>query len=181
MLMVNLHDIPESGKVIEAANRRDGWLDEILKEVYPGYEKEGSEIRLTIQLYRYDDHVEMVGGFYMNMNTDCSRCLVPFQWQDQVSFHVLLIPTSLTRQSKRKAFKAEEDDDTNISFFDGIAINVEEQVKEQMMLNFPMSVICSSDCKGLCPSCGHNLNEGACQCKPTQGHSPFSILKKLKS
>jgi uncharacterized protein len=41
-------------------------------------------------------------------------------------------------------------------------INLAPLVREYMLLALPISPLCSPDCKGLCPICGENLNEGAC-------------------
>lgn len=58
-------------------------------------------------------------------------------------------------------------------------IDLGQIIVKSFLLNIPIKPICKKDCKGLCPNCGQNLNEGACKCKIANEDSsnPFSILK----
>jgi uncharacterized protein len=49
--------------------------------------------------------------------------------------------------------------DTQVSYID-----VSEDVREEIILGFPLKVLCDSNCKGLCKSCGANLNNERCKC-----------------
>ena len=58
-------------------------------------------------------------------------------------------------------------------------IDVSEMLIEQILLDFPYRHLCKEDCKGLCPKCGKDLNEGSCGC-PTDDPDPrFDVLRKL--
>jgi len=46
----------------------------------------------------------------------------------------------------------------------GRFLEIDNDVREQILLSWPMKVLCRPDCKGLCPECGENLNTGACKC-----------------
>ncbi len=52
-------------------------------------------------------------------------------------------------------------------------------IREMILLNHPMKVICKPDCNGLCPGCGVNLNVDTCQCKEDGGDPRWDELKKL--
>ncbi|WDU84060.1 YceD family protein [Caloramator sp. Dgby_cultured_2] len=43
-------------------------------------------------------------------------------------------------------------------------INLEDMIIDNIILSYPAKILCSDDCKGLCPVCGKNLNEGQCEC-----------------
>jgi uncharacterized protein len=73
-----------------------------------------------------------------------------------------------------------ERDETAHEFFDGEVIEVDHLVAEQIFLALPVKVLCSEDCKGICPGCGANLNEEPCRCKAERGQSPFEKLKSIK-
>jgi uncharacterized protein len=45
-------------------------------------------------------------------------------------------------------------------------LDLTEVVRQAVWLSLPMSLACRPDCRGLCPSCGQNLNEGNCACQP---------------
>ncbi|MFA5090924.1 MAG: DUF177 domain-containing protein [Candidatus Omnitrophota bacterium] len=44
-------------------------------------------------------------------------------------------------------------------------ISLDEDIRQELILDYPMKTLCKSDCKGLCPVCGIDLNEGICNCK----------------
>ena len=46
----------------------------------------------------------------------------------------------------------------------GEYLDIDDDIREEILLNFPMKVLCKSDCKGLCPNCGANLNSEQCKC-----------------
>ncbi len=44
-------------------------------------------------------------------------------------------------------------------------INLEPDIREEMILSYPVKILCKSDCKGLCFKCGKDLNLGTCDCQ----------------
>lgn len=50
----------------------------------------------------------------------------------------------------------------------GQVVDLTEDIREDILIVFPQSHLCSEDCRGLCPRCGHNLNEGDCGCAPLE-------------
>ena len=60
---------------------------------------------------------------------------------------------------------------------DGCELNVDEQLREELILGFPTKLLCEDDCPGLCPTCGKPKREGACGC-PTKEIDPrWAVLK----
>jgi len=47
-------------------------------------------------------------------------------------------------------------------------IDLGQDIKEEIILDYPIKHLCNPDCKGLCPKCGKNLNEGGCSCAITK-------------
>ncbi|MCM8770381.1 MAG: DUF177 domain-containing protein [Candidatus Omnitrophica bacterium] len=47
-----------------------------------------------------------------------------------------------------------------------LVIDLDPDIREELILNYPLNPLCRPDCKGLCPKCGKNLNEGNCNCTP---------------
>ena len=61
-------------------------------------------------------------------------------------------------------------------------LDLRPAVREQWLLSVPAYVLCRDDCKGLCPSCGADLNRGACTCPPQETRDPrWDALRKLES
>ncbi|HEV7126804.1 MAG TPA: DUF177 domain-containing protein [Ktedonobacterales bacterium] len=58
-------------------------------------------------------------------------------------------------------------------------LDLREAIRQQLLLALPMRTICRADCAGLCPTCGHNRNEGPCDCQPEVGDERFAVLRAL--
>ncbi len=58
-------------------------------------------------------------------------------------------------------------------------LDLDELVREDILLDLPSKYLCSPDCKGLCPKCGKNLNEGPCGCENDEIDPRLEILKSL--
>ncbi len=66
---------------------------------------------------------------------------------------------------------------------DDKVIDLEEPIKQALLLDVPIQILCSDDCAGLCPQCGQNLNMGTCNCSNEDADdvsNPFAVLKNLK-
>ena len=76
------------------------------------------------------------------------------------------------------------EEDTRTAFFTGTQLALGEVLREQVLLALPMKALCQVDCKGLCPTCGTNLNLNNCNC-PDERFSPhmdklLEIKRKLE-
>lgn len=106
----------------------------------------------------------------------CARCLQPFR----LPVHLQISEEFRTGPATAGAAELQSDKDgsTFVQVEDG-AIPVDEVVRQHLLLALPMKPLCREDCAGLCPRCGANLNEGACQCQPEAGDPRFAALRKL--
>ena len=101
----------------------------------------------------------------------CDRCLrevaetVSFRTEREVDF------------SQTDEERAAELDETN--FIDGYDLDVDAFVCEEILLGFPMKVLCQEDCKGICKVCGANLNEGECGCDRTELDPRMSVIRDI--
>jgi uncharacterized protein len=110
----------------------------------------------------------------------CSRCLKEFSVPLEIEFEEEFIEGSPEQ--------ADEDDDEEIeggqrtvTYYSGDEIDLSEPLRENVLLEIPMKPLCTEDCKGLCPSCGTNLNEGSCECtgSNTTVDPRFAALQQL--
>jgi uncharacterized protein len=97
----------------------------------------------------------------------CDTCLSPVTYE-------LSVP-----MNERFGNSADDNDDIDIWQFIGKVIDLDEAIYTNLLLNIPMKVVCSNDCKGLCFKCGHNLNEGDCTCDKTHRDPRFESLYSL--
>lgn len=43
-------------------------------------------------------------------------------------------------------------------------VELDDEIRQEIIVDYPMKIICKAECKGLCPNCGQNLNIGECEC-----------------
>jgi uncharacterized protein len=70
--------------------------------------------------------------------------------------------------------------ETEIGFYVGGGLELEDVLREQVVLALPMQRVCSETCKGFCPVCGKNRNETACDCKSEASDDRWGALRKLE-
>jgi uncharacterized protein len=71
-----------------------------------------------------------------------------------------------------------EEDDRALWIDDHHVLDLSEVLRQDALLATPMHVVCDDECRGLCPTCGQNLNEGPCDCPP-EGDPRWSALQDL--
>jgi uncharacterized protein len=75
-----------------------------------------------------------------------------------------------------------EDSDVchHIEDVEGLVVDLTDDIREDILLVFPLSCLCQDECLGLCPTCGANLNEGPCSCESvSDDESPWGALDGL--
>jgi uncharacterized protein len=70
-------------------------------------------------------------------------------------------------------------DELDLYEHNGITLDLEPLVHDQVVLSFPVQPLCRDDCAGLCQVCGANRNEHPCACQAEREASPFAVLKQL--
>ncbi len=77
---------------------------------------------------------------------------------------------------------SDETDDRDVQVLDARSyeIDLRPSVREQWLLNVPSYAVCREDCKGICPTCGKDLNEGPCECPPARD-SRWEALRKVRT
>lgn len=71
------------------------------------------------------------------------------------------------------------DEDITTLYLQEPEIDLDEILREQSYLAFPLKTLCRKDCKGICAGCGVSLNNESCRCSVRESNSPFAVLKKL--
>lgn len=117
------------------------------------------------------------GHLEAGARVECDRCLKPLDVEVNTDFTLEYI-RGADYESSQLAELGEEA--MAISVFDGESIDVDEIVKEQLLLAIPTRRLCTEDCKGICPDCGTDLNSGSCNCKSEQVDPRWAALKNFK-
>ena len=98
-------------------------------------------------------HVEGQGAVTYELH--CDRCLEVVQHEIMLDFAVDVYAPGAVPEGV--------DTDDQI-FMEGYQLNVKALVDSEIMMQWPMKVLCKPDCKGICIKCGKNLNHGDCGC-----------------
>ena len=91
------------------------------------------------------------GEFEGKTTAECVRCLTDFEQPLHANF------------SELYAFNERSVTDSGLLLPEDGNIDLEELVREYLLIELPFSPVCKPDCKGLCAECGQNLNEELCE------------------
>lgn len=114
-------------------------------------------------LTKLKTRVRIKGDVSFKLNITCARCLeaVTKQFNEKVD-------CILERESPciiKKEEIALTTTDTEKYYYAGDEVDITPLVRDTILLAIPIKPLCTPDCRGLCPYCGKNLNEGDCKCK----------------
>ncbi len=109
--------------------------------------------------------VLLEGEITAQLLVSCARCGREFNYK-------AVIPLN----AKITEALANEDEDEFIILTD-YEFDEEDLVRSTLILELPGRYLCNEDCKGLCPKCGCDLNEGLCQCNTKEADPRWDVLK----
>ncbi|MEJ2368438.1 MAG: DUF177 domain-containing protein [Acidobacteriota bacterium] len=115
------------------------------------------------------------GKFHYRVTLPCSRCLEPVEISGDADFSLNVYPQSLAPSDEDLEVPLEEPVDV---FVKEDYVDSKDLVSQQMYLEIPEKALCSEDCKGLCPSCGADLNHAPCDCR-IAADSRWAALESL--
>ena len=133
------------------------------------------EVRATAEMV--DSQIRISGELHTRVEIACARCLEPVIEEVSRDFDLYYRPMRSISREEEVRLKL---DDTEIAFFEGDGLFLTDVLAEQVLLAIPMKIICRSDCKGLCPHCGANLNSDECRCESHPGDPRMAPLARLK-
>ncbi|MGB9181093.1 MAG: DUF177 domain-containing protein [Pyrinomonadaceae bacterium] len=126
---------------------------------------------------RKAQEVSVAGHISAQAEVDCGRCLKSVSVPVETDFEVTYVPASDYAQEEDAAELHEED--LAQAVFDGGTIDIDELVREQVLLAMPTRALCVEDCKGLCPVCGADRNAEDCACQTSEIDPRWAALGKL--
>ena len=130
------------------------------------------EVRVSAVLEKSPGEFRLRAAISAGARWECDRCVAPIRTPIETSYQMVyvleggpgldpaeiqVIPASLN------------------------VIDIAEDVRQTVELSVPLKRVCAENCRGLCPYCGTNLNEGTCACEPAPADSRWDKLKELKN
>ncbi|RNC70356.1 MAG: DUF177 domain-containing protein [Desulfuromonadales bacterium] len=124
------------------------------------------------------DHLRVSGSVTSKIRVNCSRCLTSFDSDLDLVFTIFYTEANRLGVEEEELELAEEDL-VSVSYV-GNEIDFSSEVAEQVIMELPLKPLCNDECKGLCPSCGVDLNEVDCECERSVFNLKFSALKNFR-
>jgi uncharacterized protein len=139
--------------------------------------KQVAPLEVTATAELLEGQIRIEGQLETKIEMVCARCLEPVIEDVNRTFDLFYAPLPKGAKPKEDQLK---DDDTEIAFFEGDGLFLADVLREQVLLALPLKVICQSDCRGLCPNCGANLNHEECRCETHATDPRLAPLARLK-
>ena len=173
-MKLNVHEIDEVAKELVYEESTDSLNTLLLHGQVCDFEfPAAAEVR--VDYYRAGQELFFQGHIDGSVIGHCARCLEEYTFQLGKDFFIVLVP---------KANMPEEVElsggELDLSFYEGDQVDLSPLVREQIILALPTRPLCREDCKGLCASCGVNLNTQACSCTVSGGDPRLAVLRTLK-
>jgi len=148
---------------LPAAGRR--WEGQVNVELAADQDADGlavrEPVRYELAVSRRGSTVSVEGHIEARVEAACSRCGHRFEIPIDRDFKSMFV-TAETRETDRAAEL--DADDLDLDYYQGGVIDGLQILVEEILLEVPMKTLCAEDCKGLCATCGANLNRTDCDC-----------------
>jgi uncharacterized protein len=173
-LKINLTILPEEGLRLTFSEGA-AWF----KECFSDDERpEFSLVKVDVNcmITKSGNTIYIRGELAAQISQECGRCLEPATIPIGGDFAYTLVPAKV-QVAKDLELTAQE---LETSYYRGDFIDLAPMICEQIVLQVPMRILCTDDCKGLCPHCGINLNTGSCVCRSDVIDDRLAVLKKIR-
>jgi len=129
----------------------------------------------NVVLSKFDNQIILDAETEITANLICDRCADEFHSVIKSNFRNVYL--------FRVNIKDDEGEKEDVVFIhpDTDKIDLDKDIRDYAVLAVPMKNLCSEDCKGLCPKCGKNINEGPCNCNEEEIDPRWEPIQKLKS
>jgi uncharacterized protein len=134
-------------------------------------------VSVSGRIRRKHQEVELQGRLVTKVAVPCGRCLKAVEFPIALDFAERFTPSVAWKHEEQHELQPE---DLDLAVFDGDGIELDDLVKEEILLAMPGHTLCREECKGLCPNCGADLNQNNCDCATKQIDSRWEKLKDLQ-
>jgi uncharacterized protein len=124
------------------------------------------------------EEVRVKGRVQTDLETECDRCLGRAAFHIDAPFDLFYRPIGEQSAEEEAAI---DEGEAEMGFYEMPGLVLEDILREQVLFQLPMQRLCSENCKGICPVCGVNRNETACQCEEHPGDDRWIGLKDIRS
>ena len=123
--------------------------------------------------------IDVRGKFKTSIELECARCLRAYKMAVEMPVQEELPVEGQPRMPEQEDDVDELPEAEHDPLFVDNIFDLEEYLRQAILVTVPIKPLCQEACKGLCPRCGANLNDGPCECPQDLGASPFAALLSL--
>jgi uncharacterized protein len=121
--------------------------------------------------------IRITGKLSVVMEADCDRCLEGIRIPVDSDFDLFYVPDANAAHGHEVAINEAE---SEMGFYEDGGLELGEVLREHILLSLPMQHVCSEACRGICPQCGKNRNQGDCGCAARLADDRWSALQSMK-
>lgn len=109
----------------------------------------------------------------ITVNIPCDKCLKDVPTEFDINFE---------QEIDMQASKEDRIKDLDeINYVTGCSLDVEQLVHNEILIHWPLRVLCKEDCRGICPKCGKDWNEGSCDCDQSSPDPRMAVISDIFS
>jgi uncharacterized protein len=138
-----------------------------LDERFSGTIKIEAKLDKSMRQIFLQAEIQAEGSFF------CDRCLENFHQEMNTAYSMVYI------QGARSTVDLNEEEEIHILSGDMNYIDLDDDVRQYILLTIPQKLLCKEDCQGFCPTCGVNKNIAGCTCGAQAVDSRWDALRKL--
>jgi uncharacterized protein len=122
--------------------------------------------------------IRVQGNLTATMEAPCDRCLETAAIPVDRPFDLRYYPA----EQLETAGEDEIDEDASeVAYYEGSHLELNDILREVVLLAMPMQLVCSEACKGICPTCGQNRNLQDCRCTAKTADDRWSKLMAFRA
>ena len=135
-----------------------------------------SPVEISGEVLRIEGGYALSARLVYEGELECSRCLAAYPFREDETFSLVLYPRRPAAQGEVELGK----DDLDAMSYDDPVVPLAPIAEERVQMALPMKPLCRPDCKGLCVTCGKDLNQGPCGCAHEAADPRWEALRALK-
>jgi uncharacterized protein len=122
--------------------------------------------------------IRLQGDLQVTVDAACDRCLEPVSLPIRSPFDLVYMPASVAAEGGEDEI---DEAAAEVGYYEGSSLQLNDVLREVVLLALPMQLICGETCKGICPVCGQNRNQRSCGCHSAAVDDRWTKLKELRA
>jgi uncharacterized protein len=122
--------------------------------------------------------IHLRGNLQVTVDAPCDRCLEPVSLPIRSPFDLVYMPVGAVVNGGEDEIDAVA---AEIGYYEGSGLQLNDVLREVVLLALPMQLVCEENCKGICPVCGQNRNQRECGCQAAAADDRWTKLRDLQA